>query len=216
MNLAEFCGKIPGLEELKSRLQKLALMDALILPDWERRYFSFDMNWGSGESLATIRNGSGAEAHVLLRSSAALVLVSDHDLPSLGSSGFLPDLERRIPAELVEYLHEPAFCYGGTFAAASCSWRTSGDSGWHFATANCDHGLLPFNALGLIAGGVDVNGYVDHVVEVYEVEPSAAFLRTVDHVLHGSPEMARAIIDGRYGERLADISQDIVEIGIRL
>ncbi len=50
-----------ALKELGSR--SLAMLDAIMSPEWEYRYFSFNANWDAslGERMASMRNGSGDE-----------------------------------------------------------------------------------------------------------------------------------------------------------
>ena len=58
---------LPEIDTLKKRMQSLAALDAVVCPDWENRYFSFDKAWALGESLGSIRNGSGDEVFVMRR-----------------------------------------------------------------------------------------------------------------------------------------------------
>lgn len=54
---------LPSIDEVKRRSQALALLDAILMPQWEFRYFSFNCNWdGSGnEMMASMKDGSGGE-----------------------------------------------------------------------------------------------------------------------------------------------------------
>ena len=51
--------ELPNVDELKRMFQSLALLDAILMPDWEYRYYSFDANWSDEEMLASMRDGSG-------------------------------------------------------------------------------------------------------------------------------------------------------------
>lgn len=55
--------ELPAVDRVKHVAQGLALLDAIIMPEWEYRYFSFNCNWdGAGkEMMASMRDGSGAE-----------------------------------------------------------------------------------------------------------------------------------------------------------
>ena len=37
---------IPPINELKRKLQSLAMLDAILMTDWPSRYFSFNSKWG--------------------------------------------------------------------------------------------------------------------------------------------------------------------------
>jgi hypothetical protein len=58
---------IPDVESLKKLCQALAMLDAIISPEWEYRYYSFDSKWAQGEMMASMRNGSGDEYFILFR-----------------------------------------------------------------------------------------------------------------------------------------------------
>src|SRR5262245_45608032 len=53
--------QLPDVDGLRSTLQSLALLDAILCPDWEFRYYSFNAAWADGEQMGSMRNGSGAE-----------------------------------------------------------------------------------------------------------------------------------------------------------
>lgn len=33
-------------------MQALAMLDAIVCPDWEGRYYSFNVSWGEAEAMA--------------------------------------------------------------------------------------------------------------------------------------------------------------------
>ncbi len=47
----------PGL--LLRRCVSLAVLDAIMSPDWQYRYYSFDAAWGDDAMMASMRNGQG-------------------------------------------------------------------------------------------------------------------------------------------------------------
>ncbi|MBO6551131.1 MAG: hypothetical protein JJ964_16135, partial [Rhizobiales bacterium] len=53
--------KLPSPLQLKRLLQSLALLDAIMSPEWEYRYYSFDAQWSPSETMGSMRNGSGDE-----------------------------------------------------------------------------------------------------------------------------------------------------------
>ena len=52
---------LPDIPTVRRRSQALAILDAILCPEWAYRYFSFDSRWGPGEEMASMRNGSGDE-----------------------------------------------------------------------------------------------------------------------------------------------------------
>ena len=53
--------QMPDVDDLRRRLQSLALLDLVLCPEWEYRYYSFDATWDTGEQMGSMRNGSGDE-----------------------------------------------------------------------------------------------------------------------------------------------------------
>src|SRR5215218_10310749 len=50
---------IPDIPSLKKLSQSLAMLDAIMSPEWDYRYYSFDSKWAAGEMMASMRNGCG-------------------------------------------------------------------------------------------------------------------------------------------------------------
>ena len=52
---------LPDIEALRKLTQSLAMLDAIMSPEWEYRYYSFNSKWYESEMMASMRNGSGDE-----------------------------------------------------------------------------------------------------------------------------------------------------------
>ncbi|MFL5245765.1 MAG: hypothetical protein ACJ8FY_27140 [Gemmataceae bacterium] len=50
---------LPSIEELRKLCQSIATLDAILSPEWELRYYSFNNSWAAGAACASMRNGSG-------------------------------------------------------------------------------------------------------------------------------------------------------------
>jgi hypothetical protein len=50
---------LPRPARMRSLLRSLAVLDLILEPDWENRYYSFHPDWASGEQLGLMRNGEG-------------------------------------------------------------------------------------------------------------------------------------------------------------
>lgn len=122
---------IPDVEPLKKLCQSLALLDAIMSPEWEYRYYSFNSKWAEGEMMASMRNGSGDEYFVLFNSQGAIMKGFAHEsLMSPWSSvseQVWPGVLDQVPAEFEEFLDEPAFSMAET---TFCAWRRNGDPAW--------------------------------------------------------------------------------------
>src|SRR3954465_12815096 len=67
---------IDGLERLS---QSLAMLDAIISPEWEYRYYSFDGTSTPGEAMASMRNGEGDEYAIFFTSAGAILKGFAHE-----------------------------------------------------------------------------------------------------------------------------------------
>jgi hypothetical protein len=51
--------RLPDIPLLRRLTRALSMLDAILSPEWEYRYHSFDSHWAEGETMASMRNGSG-------------------------------------------------------------------------------------------------------------------------------------------------------------
>lgn len=125
---------LPEISVLRDRCRVLATLDAVMSPEWDGRYFSFDSRWAPGEDMASMRNGSGDEWSIVFSSAGGFVRGFDHesDMSPYANDGKLwSGLVDRVPAVFTAHLTEPAFCDGATLLATVCMWRQVEDDGWH-------------------------------------------------------------------------------------
>lgn len=148
--------ELPSIESLKHVAQGLALLDAIIMPQWEHRYFSFNCNWdGAGnEMMASMKDGSGAEyfIHFTNKGVAGKVL-SESALPNAF------EWLAAMPDKFRDFKEEPAFSNGN---ASLFFWRAVDQASW---CASPD-GLEEYPLLGFLAGGLAA--YKDFAESYYE------------------------------------------------
>lgn len=118
----DILSQLPSILEVKMISQAIALLDAIISPEWESRYYSFDSRWDYETQLASMRNGSGDNYYILFTPVGAAVKVFLHEFRQN------PDL---IPAELSKdfsaIVLEPAFEPNDTTYFV---WRNTQDKVW--------------------------------------------------------------------------------------
>ena len=122
---------IPKIDSLKRLCQSLAVLDAIMSPEWEYRYYSFNSKWSEGEMMGSMRNGSGDEYFILFNSHGAIMKGFAHESsmspwasdPVQVWSGVLD----HVPAEFGKFLTEPAFSMSET---TFCIWRRTEDESW--------------------------------------------------------------------------------------
>jgi hypothetical protein len=112
---------LPEIDRLKQLCQAIAALDAIISPEWEYRYFSYDSNWGPGEECASMRDGQGDEYLILFNASGAMINGMAQEIEP-----WEPDAQQ-IPVAFHEFIFgEPVKSIGATF----CVWRKYGDAEW--------------------------------------------------------------------------------------
>lgn len=135
--------ELPSMDEVKSVAQGLALVDAIIMPEWEHRFFSFNSNWdGRGkEMMGSMRDGMGSEyfLHFSNQGVAGKVL----------SQIQLPEVDlcfNTIPGEFSAFKSESAFNLEN---ATFYFWRKFEDRAWSVCPEGSDeYPLLAFLVSG--------------------------------------------------------------------
>lgn len=117
---------LPPPAQLRRITQSLAMLDAILSPEWEYRYYSFDARWGPGEEMASMRNGEGDDWFLLLDSAGAALKGFAHE--STDDGGLAARIQQQVPAAFSAFLREPAFSME---AASFCYWRRHSDTQWH-------------------------------------------------------------------------------------
>ncbi|MBC7808689.1 MAG: hypothetical protein H7145_21355 [Akkermansiaceae bacterium] len=122
---------IPDVGNLSRLCQSLAVLDAILQPEWVYRYFSFNARWSDGKRMASMRDGSGSEYFILFQPEGAVLLGKTPKSPTgaeVTQRGHpLPGTFDGIPDALRNALVEPAFTSEET---EFCLWRLITDDRW--------------------------------------------------------------------------------------
>jgi hypothetical protein len=147
----------------------LATLDAIMSPDWESRYYSFNAGWGEGEMMASMRNGSGDQWFALIGPAGVALHGLAHEAPAFRPGSPLPGIFDALPAEFhASFLREPAF---ETDNSTFCVWRRTADDRWSAGDVELPGGEDPdgFRELTAILAG-DPEQYVEFAADYYERE----------------------------------------------
>ena len=99
---------LPPKEILKERLQSLAMLDAILMPEWEERYFSFNNSWDTNESMASMRDGEGNGYFIWLDKEGNIIgKLFDNKKPL--NKIDIEELFLKVPKKFDSFLTEPAF-----------------------------------------------------------------------------------------------------------
>ncbi len=112
--------EVPKAAILRARLQSLAMMDAILMPDWEMRYFSFNSNW-TGKMMGSMRDGEGSEFFFLFddMGAAGKIYCPEHCVPDV--------VLAQISRDFSSFLSEPAF---SMHQVTCCLWQRFQENDW--------------------------------------------------------------------------------------
>ncbi|WP_246212252.1 hypothetical protein [Streptomyces abyssomicinicus] len=211
---------LPGIENLRDHCRGLATLDAVLCPEWAWRYHSFDVSWGAGGQLASMRDGMGSEYAIVFSAAGAYARGFDHR--SLMSPYARPDVPAVWPGVLDEipdvfraYVTEPAFCdERGVPTVTCCLWRRTGDSAWRTGAVDHPEGGDddPDGADHLFALLVDRSpeAYAAWASDYFEMPVDVDAVRAVLELRPLTPEIVAAL---NPEIAFADLGEDLAAIG---
>jgi hypothetical protein len=206
---------LPDIAVLRQRCQALAMLDAIMSPEWESRYYSLDSPWAPGEQMASIRNGSGDAWSIVFSSAGAFIQGFDHESPMSPANNddeLWPGLVDAVPEVFSGCVAEPAFSFDGTLEPTVCLWRQQGDDRWHAgdlvfpASGDPDGANRLFQVLvegSPVAYQRFAEDYYETAVDVEAVGEILALHPLTDDLVHRlNPDLV-----------VADLVEDLAEIG---
>lgn len=115
---------LPSPQQLQTICKAIAVLDAIICPEWEYRYYSYNCQWDDGEEFFEMRNGEGDQMLILFQSDACVINGYAYEFEQPDKTALTSGLPARFESFIFE---EPVQSIGSTF----CLW-TKG-SGWESA-----------------------------------------------------------------------------------
>lgn len=203
---------LPDVESFRRLSQSLAVLDAILSPEWEYRYYSFNSKWAANEMMASMRNGTGDDYFVLFNPAGAIIKGFAHESPmspyANESLKVWPGVLDEVPGEFTSFLSEPAFSIESiTF----CLWRKYEQSTWQVGTINYPEANDPDGSeelLWMLDG--NPSSYQEFIESYYEVEIE---LSAIEHI-YQHKALTDAVIQALNADAsLADLQADIEEIG---
>ena len=180
---------LPDPRTLGNRAMALAMLDAIICPEFQYRYFSYDANWGSGEQVAVMRNGDGDHWFLHMSNSGAAIKGYVQELPRGKSRVMALEVQRRVPEQFGAFLHEPAFAMD---AVSYFYYRRAGDLAWS-RVAHPDAGLAKWSDgsadyLSILLAPASC--YYHFATDYFECEPP---LLSIEHIYALAPLTAAIV-----------------------
>jgi hypothetical protein len=204
---------LPDIDGLRLTLQSMAMLDAILSPEWPYRYYSFNAAWGAHEQMGSMRNGSGDHFYALFGPAGCWLKGFAHESPMTPyrevPERVWPGILDVVPAEFVGCLREPAFSVEDvTF----CVWRLFGDRTWQLGPVEFPAGHPDPDGSEFLLSSLDgrPGTYREWAADYYEREVS---LSAVEHVYQHRSLTAGvvALLNPEVG--LEDLAADASEIG---
>src|SRR2546423_4135413 len=220
MTVFDVVRALPDISTVRDRSRSMAMLDAILSPEWQYRYFSFDSGWSPGQEMASMRDGSGSDYSIVFAPGGAWARGFDHESPVSPfrsvPPALWPGLIDTVPAVFDAQVAEPAFADadGGTLRATVCFWRETSDSEWRCGPVDVrvagyeDADSADWLFELLVEGSAEA--YRDFAEEDFEAEGELSSVRHVYDLLPLNREVVAALnpeVD------LNDLVQDVAEIG---
>jgi len=209
---------LPDVPTLRQLCQSLAMLDAILSPEWTYRNYCFNARWSDGRMMASMRNGSGDEYYILFNRSGAIIKGYAHEAPlaayQVGHGVPYPGVIDHVPSEFADFLAEPAF---ESQVATFCLWRRTGDHAWHRGPLALPRGDDPDGSaylLRMLDG--DPRTYRAWAEEYFELEAPeerVVPLAGVERVYRHEPLSDALVTLLNPSVQLADLADDVREIG---
>lgn len=216
MSVSLLAARLPDAPTLITWSQSMAMMDAILSPEWEMRYFSHDAHWAPGEHVASMRNGSGDDYSFTITPRGTYGRGFDHESALSPYTRQPPHpyagLIDAVPGVLQDAVAEPAFTLGDIASVTLTVWRLDGDAAWSHGQArgvqpppDDDGGTWLFDELD---GRPET--YVAFAAGYYEMPVS---LSAAIHVFQQRPLTAALVRSLNANLSLEDLGEDIRSIG---
>jgi hypothetical protein len=199
---------LPDVSTLRRLTRSLAMLDAILSPEWESRYYSFDSHWGEGELMASMRDGEGDHWFALFTHAGVVVIGLDHEAPMFRPGDPWPGLVDAIPPELAAAVDEPAFdARNSTFSI----WRRSAGATWERGPVEFPDGDDPDGSaqlLQILDGRPE--SYRAFAAEYYEVDLPLDALEAVYRHQPLTPDLIERL---NATMTMDTLREDVAEIG---
>ena len=202
---------LPTPTQVRKISQSLAMLDAIIMPKWDSRYFSFDRHWDSDneEMLASMKSGEGDEYYILFDNRRVVGKVYSSILPKISSNELLKiETEISESDDIIYYIIE-AFMEEEAFEIDDTSflfWRGRTDKSWE-----CRGETSNLHYLKFLTG--DATFYKEWAEEYYE---KSIDLDVVKKIMKHSPLKSSMVEALNRDITMTDLAKDIEEIGYPL
>ncbi len=113
--------------KLKELCKAISVLEAIICPEWELRYYSYQQNWDKNEELCEVRNSEGDAVLILFQQNGICINCFDKTCIINSLSNDVQEIsfgiKHELPEQFSEFIFgEPVKSIGTTF----CIWSVNG------------------------------------------------------------------------------------------
>ena len=219
MSVYEVIRQLPEISIVRNRCRAMAVLDVIMIPDRESRFYSFDSRWSPSEEMASMRDGCGNDYSIVFSPMGAFARGFDHESPMspyrVTPPVPWPGLFDGVPEAFLHHVADPAFSdQGGTPRATVCFWREQAGSEWRAGAIDAlpaeveDDGSAEWLFDVLTDGRPEA--YQQFAEEYYEV---VVDIEAIRHVYALQP-LSQSVVSALNPDvDLADLNEDLAQIG---
>ena len=199
---------MPDLAGFRRLARSVAMLDAILSPEWEFRYYSFNSKWAEGEMMASMRNGSGDEWHALLSARGIGLIGLAHESPMYRMGNPWPGIFDSVPTAFADVVAEPAF---ESTNASFCIWRAPADVVWQV-------GAVQYPPADDPDGSEELLAILDADPRTYQAWAETYDERTVDlaavEAIYAHQNLSEGLVGSlNPGVTFGSLEDDVLEIG---
>ena len=203
---------LPDVNGLRKLLQSLAVLDLIICPEWEDRYYSYNSKWSEDEEMGSMRNGCGDDFFALFNPSGCFFKGFAHEYPmsswKTDEQKPWPGILDSVPEEFSEAKSEPAFSMD---SISFCIWRLYSDNSWSHGPVTFPDATDPDGSQFLLEClDRSPNSYKKYAEEYFEIDVP---ITIIEHVYNHLPITNEIVSTLNSDISLSDIKEDLIEVG---
>ncbi|MDQ0495685.1 hypothetical protein [Paenibacillus brasilensis] len=193
-----FIGMLPDIEESRRIFQAAAILDAILMPEWEYRYYSYNAHWDENEQMASMRDGEGDHYFALFQPNGLIIKGFDQRFNRVHGPH---DVLQGVPNEFEGFLKEPAFIMDET---TFCTWKLQGSQAW---SASKELDAKAYELLHILNGKADY--YYAWATEYYEISLDRSLVQRIFDIEPLNGKMLKGLNEEL---EFAGLEEDIQEI----